>query len=153
MLPRRSQSSENWLEERPGPLVVAFGQDQRFAPEQRRHIPVDDRAGVVLVEHPVKPFAVDLGRFLLAPDQILARVRPQLLSADVQVAILLPEPALGPILGMLVVNRMSQIVFPCRLPLRGDLSPETQKGRRAGHVCRSSTAHCVVARSPGQPKT
>src|SRR5579883_7624 len=66
----------------------------RFAPKQRRRVPVQDGPDVVLVKHTLKPLAIDVQRFLLAAQQIVRGMVLELVPSRVQVAVGVPHESL-----------------------------------------------------------
>src|SRR5579883_717569 len=75
-----------------------------FAPEQRRRVPVHNRADVVLVKNPRQPLRINIPRLPLPPHQVVLRIHPQLLPADIQIAIPPPNLLVRPVVRMLLID-------------------------------------------------
>ena len=75
------------------------GQD-RLATEQRRAVPVDDRADIVLVKYLREPLQIDVGRFAEPRPYVFRGSFPYPLASRIEVAVLLPDSLPGCVLRM-----------------------------------------------------
>ena len=92
------------VEELPGRVVVALELQDRLPAHERRRVPVDDGADIILIENAVQPFGIDLAGLLVAAHEILGGAHLELFAAGVQVLVLFPHRLAGDVFGMLPID-------------------------------------------------